>query len=1585
MPEIATAWVTLAVSAQGMERDIRRAMTNATRSASITPHLDTSRLSSQADRAGRDVGGRFGSAMKTAIAAAGIGVGIAGIASQFKKVMSVGMDWTSNMNTLQAVSGATADQLKKAGDAARALGNDISLPATSANDAASAMTELAKGGFSVQQSMDAAKGSLQLAAAAGISATEAATIQSQALQSFGLNAGGAGKMADTLANAANASSAEITDVAQALAQAGTVANQFGLSAEDTAASIALLANNGIKGSDAGTLLKSALLALTDQGEPAQRAIDKLGLTVYDSQGKFVGLHTLYGQLGEAAKKLTPEQYQAATATLFGSDAMRIAGVAAKDGSASYDQMRTAIDRQGAAADVAAAKTQGMPGALERVKNAMESLQLKAYDALQGPISKLLDQMSAGLGSFDDVATGVGPRIAATWQQIAGNPVIQSTWRETLALMASLGATAGELWPSLIQVGQAIGKASAVLGVSSWKILVTALEAAAGALNSIMPLIQGIAGFMGSHQAIVTTAVGAWLLFRTIPAILGRVTGATVPLTQSLSRMGQQITGQTGALVPLRSRLTAIAGDYRNIGAAARNNGQHLSSFSRLMTAVSNNSPTIRNMSNAFMGASTNVGAFTGALRAGVQPALNGLRTAASGVVGALGGPFSAALIAAGAAFAIISAQNQKADQSLKAYQDAVKRTEKAQVNLNSALAKSRGAFDDTVKGSAVERISAISDELEKAAGRQGTLMDRVRDESGSLWGGLFGNSDVFGASGTTTNLAEKISQQADAAKSVLQVINDLKMNSEDLTAAAYGPQAAFDDLAAKMEAAGNSGQVAAGKFRDARTEFLRQQDIARKVAPGVLEMATAMRTLADNTATAADKSTALKTALDALNPARTAGDAEAAHTRAVAQAQASETPIDAKAGIGNDLFKENGNVNTLLMNGVELNDTLKTLVDSTVDVATKGGDMQAALKSNDETFAVLAKRFQTDVPHIKAAFDTLGGPLANVSGKLSGIAKLFQDGAIPTDHPINVEAPGGQEVLDLLKGLGEKVNADNDKNIKVDAPLGQQTLQLLKTIGYEAKVVDNKLVLVKVDTAAADQAMSAFSNEWKTMTTTVDFRTPARMPAFPGDTTVPKGGRADGAIVPHVFGAIVPMADGGLQWIEKPKTAGIYSGRGAGTIFAEEETGGEAYIPLAQSKRGRSMAILMEVARLFGIGRNAEGSITVDDLKSYASGISGGSYVRGGPAGLTGTDCSGGQAAIANFITGANGRFATGNESQALLARGFQQGDPPPGIAAYWVGWKNGGPGGGHTAGTIMDPEGGNVNVEMGGRSGGGQYGGGAAGASDFPNRAWISLAGYGEDPTKAGGGSAAVKSAQASVTSAKASTSSAQNAVDKANADLDKLKAEGASADKLTAGEKKLDVAQQKLSAAQERQSAAETRLSEVKDKQASKAEDADSGAKGFGQNLASGMFGGLMESIGLPGFSNVLEWPMMKSGMALMNAFAGPLKGAMEGKLGIQQAGWSPGQPIGEDGNIVGLPGGGGSLPGIGMPGVGDFLKPIPDAGLQPKQHLSGAAPGPAASGPPVTYNMNGVDPKAGLQKADAHANQSYRRSGLPAVRPQ
>lgn len=1386
MPELATAWVTLTVSGQHLRRDIQKVLNEAERGAKIAPKVDTGRMGAdassagrnfgsrfsaaakldprvntagiqqQADSAGRGFGERFSSAAKGALALGGVGLGLAGLAAQFKQVMSVGMDWTNNMNTLSAVTGASADQLKKAGDAARALGNDVSLPATSANDAASAMTELAKGGFTVQQAMDAAKGSLQLAAAAQISATDAATIQSQALQSFGLQARDAGKMSDILANAANASSAEITDVAQALQQSGTVANQFGVSAEDTASAIALLANNGIKGSDAGTLLKSTLLALTDQGKPAQGAIQDLGLTVYDAQGKFVGLHSLMGQLGDAAKRMTNEEYQAATATLFGSDAMRFAGVAAKDGAQSYDAMRVAIDRQGAAADVAAAKTKGLPGAWERFKNTVESLQLQAYDKLEGPLTKLID----GVAQVPDKLS-----------ELAKNPQVQSLIEETKSAFAALADSVKSAGPALGQIGKSLATAAGAVGGAAWKAFVTVLESAAAAVRIITPALKVIGDLMAAHQGLVTTAVAAWAGFKLIPGIMGNVTPVLKGVNDSVTTIGQKFATAGGGV-------KNFADAYRTSLGWVRQANPDISTAAAHLSVVGTNA------------------------RAAAGGGMSLIKGAAAGVMGAFGGPFGLALAGAGVAFSAVASNSAGAKQAMDEYRTAVENSATAQQNLNDALLASGGAFDAAAIAKSRDRVQTVVDQFKERAEAKPSWADQIAHPE----------------------QARQQSQEANSAKAAADAIANLHLTNEQLTAQVINSQPIFDELVQKLQAQGEGGAVAAENLTKVREQILGMADSAKAANP-------VLKRIGEDTATAAKQ--------------------------------------------------------------------------------------------------------------IKDAF-----------------------ASVPENKPINVDMPGGKPVLDLLIQMGAAVSEDNDKNIHVDAPLAPEITDALEKLNIKVRTDNDKLIIVKADTT---QAKTEITDLTKPEEKVVTVRTQNIVRAPDGLEGLTKSGvGSTPGIAGKLFGGIVPMASGGLRWITKPSSADIYQGRGAGTIFAEEATGGEAYIPLAPSKRPRSMAILMEVARLFGLNSNAEGSITVDQLKSFASGISGNSYAWGAGNGDTfATDCSGAQATIANMITGANGRFSTADEAQALLARGFQQGDPPAGIAAYWVGWKNGGPGGGHTAGTIVDPEGGNVNVEMGGRGGNGQYGGSAAGASEFPNRAWIALAGYGDDPSKTGGGatSARVMSAQASVRRTTAATAAAQKDLDAANAEI----ASAPDEKKRKAAEKKRDAAQRRLDSATDQQAVAEQRLAEVKDKEAAKTDKAasDGGAQGFGQSLVSG----LLQGIGLDGsvFSNPLEWPNVKSALALVN-WGGGLAKAWASADGQDPSG---------DGGMTG-----GALNGIGLPNVADFLKPIPPGSTTPiarpdEAHAgSGAAPGP-------TYDLRGaqlgVSPTEFTQKLDARQNSATRRQGF------
>lgn len=207
MTELATAYISVVAETSQIPRQIRTALGQAQRDA---------------DNAGRSTGRSFASSFGTSLkglgGALGVTGGVAAVGAAMKSAISSGMDFTTSLNSMQAVAGATSAQVAQVGAMARQLGNDNTIAATSSVDAAQAMLELAKGGFSVDQSMQAARGTLQLAAAAQISAGEAATIQSQALQAFGMDANQAGQAADILANSANQSSAEITDVAQALQQ-----------------------------------------------------------------------------------------------------------------------------------------------------------------------------------------------------------------------------------------------------------------------------------------------------------------------------------------------------------------------------------------------------------------------------------------------------------------------------------------------------------------------------------------------------------------------------------------------------------------------------------------------------------------------------------------------------------------------------------------------------------------------------------------------------------------------------------------------------------------------------------------------------------------------------------------------------------------------------------------------------------------------------------------------------------------------------------------------------------------------------------------------------------------------------------------------------------------------------------------------------------------------------------------------------------------------------------------------------------------------------------------------------------------------
>lgn len=375
--------------------------------------LDQAEFDSQMSSA-RDKMNSFGdSAIKTGgMLSAGLTLPLVGVGVS---AINMAADYESGMNILQAVSGATGDQMSTLGDLALDLGNDIELPGTSASDAAEAMIELSKAGLSINDVMGAAKGVLQASAAGQISNAEAAELTANALNTFGLKGSEASRIADLLAAAANASSSEMSDLGMGIAQSGAVAAQMGVPIEDLTTAIAEMSNAGIAGSDAGTSLKTMMLRLAAPTDKAKGLMDDLGIAVYDANGQFKSFPELADEFTRATAGMSDEQRNAAFSTLFGTDAIRAANIVLGQGSDKFNELKGAVTEQGAAGEMAAAQMKGLNGAIEALKGALETLLIQ----VGLPFLTFLAGLVVKLAGFLEKIGEVSPKVRNAALAFAG--------------------------------------------------------------------------------------------------------------------------------------------------------------------------------------------------------------------------------------------------------------------------------------------------------------------------------------------------------------------------------------------------------------------------------------------------------------------------------------------------------------------------------------------------------------------------------------------------------------------------------------------------------------------------------------------------------------------------------------------------------------------------------------------------------------------------------------------------------------------------------------------------------------------------------------------------------------------------------------------------------------------------------------------------------------------------------------------------------------------------------------------------------------------------------------------------------------
>ncbi len=331
------------------------------------------------------------SGLKTGLAklggtvAAGIGAAVTAISGMATAIVNMGMEYEAQMSRVQAISGATADELIELDILAKQLGADTVF---SAAEAAAGMENLASAGFSVNEIMGAMPGLLDLAAVSGGDVAEASDVAASTLRAFGLEAKEAAHVADVFARAAADTNAEVTDMGYAMKYIAPVANAMGISIEETAAAIGILADAGIKGTQAGTTLRGALTRLSKPTEKMCEVMDDLGLSFYDSKGNMLSLEAQISMLQKSFEGLTEEEKQYALTTLYGTESLSGMLALIDAGPEKLATLTASFeDCEGSAAEMAEIMMDNLKGAVEDFSGSVETLGLSIYEELQEPLKE----------------------------------------------------------------------------------------------------------------------------------------------------------------------------------------------------------------------------------------------------------------------------------------------------------------------------------------------------------------------------------------------------------------------------------------------------------------------------------------------------------------------------------------------------------------------------------------------------------------------------------------------------------------------------------------------------------------------------------------------------------------------------------------------------------------------------------------------------------------------------------------------------------------------------------------------------------------------------------------------------------------------------------------------------------------------------------------------------------------------------------------------------------------------------------------------------------------------------------------------
>ncbi|MCY8902965.1 phage tail tape measure protein [Bacillus spizizenii] len=444
-----------------------------------------------------------GSTMSKAVTVPLVGLGTASVATAVKFDDSMRKVRATMGNNLGKTTKEQEKNFNRLREEAKRLGSTTRY---SASEAAAGMEKLALAGWDTNQIMAATEPMLNLAAAAGMNLDRAADIVTDTMSAFGMEASQATHATDVFAAAMSKSNTDVDQLGEAMKYVSAAAKASGMDLEQTVAILGKFADQGIKGSMAGTTLASMLRDVKKSAKDGKIAVGDTSIAVYDANGKMRDMTSILADVEKATAGMSDEQRDAALSSVFQQEALKGVNILLQTGTGKVKDFEKELrNSDGTAAAMKDTMEGGLGGSIRSLMSALEGLAISLGEVIAPHVKKLADFLAILAQKFSNLPTGVKEAIvviAAIAAAIGPLLVILGTLVSSITTLTPLFAGLSvPIWPLIAVLGALV--AAGVLVWQNWETISQKAQEIWSAIWSlIQPIVSNIQSFIQEKMDMV---------------------------------------------------------------------------------------------------------------------------------------------------------------------------------------------------------------------------------------------------------------------------------------------------------------------------------------------------------------------------------------------------------------------------------------------------------------------------------------------------------------------------------------------------------------------------------------------------------------------------------------------------------------------------------------------------------------------------------------------------------------------------------------------------------------------------------------------------------------------------------------------------------------------------------------------------------------------------------------------------------------------------------------------------------------------------------------------------------------------------